>query len=87
MLRLRCGEHATEYLTQSWVVDPPVIRSVVVHQQILPASVLNLVESFTGLGLKDLDLGETIHRFFTHGIFSLKRDRNGMQGTQNPAAE
>ena len=34
------------------------------HQQIHPASVRNFIRSFKGLGLSDLDLGQTVHRFF-----------------------
>ena len=82
MLRLRCGEHETECLKQTWVVNPPVLPTIVVHQQIHPAAVWNLVESFTGLGLADLDLGQTVHRFLTHGIFSRNRYRNRMQGKE-----
>jgi len=37
------------------------------HQQIHPASVRNFIRSFKGLGLSDLDLGQTVHRFFSHG--------------------
>ena len=49
------------------IVEPPILRSVVMHQQTHPASVCHLEGFFTGLGLADLNLGQTVHRFFSHG--------------------